>query len=238
MWTSTGPFINPLGDRIDMGKREVYSRESKARRYDDWRFGGRSGSHVDNRERSFFVEFCGNGPVLDVACGTGRITKSLLEAGKDVVSSDYSMAMLKKLDTPNPKLRADAFSLPFNGSAFGTVTFGRFFQHYKELKPALKEASRVLIPGGIIVFDALKWSPRNMLPGDSRVYRHNPKEVRSVAEDIGMELVRWDAAFLFSPGLYRFLPHPLVRFLDWMEKAVPRRLRVRAFYMLSKTGKD
>lgn len=63
---------------------------------------------------------------LDVACGTGFLTRLLPGA---VVGSDASHGMLaeSRARHGHPLVRADAFALPFRDSSFDQVFTGHFF---------------------------------------------------------------------------------------------------------------
>ena len=68
--------------------------------------------------------------VLDLACGTGDLCRTLADAGYRPIGADFSAGMLHAATTPAPLVRADALCLPFADGAFdgewrtslGTVT--------------------------------------------------------------------------------------------------------------------
>jgi ubiquinone/menaquinone biosynthesis C-methylase UbiE len=79
-----------------LSKREFYSRPDVAREYDRQRFGGLSGARVNERELEIVESLLPpSGRVLDLACGTGRLTHRLAARGYDVVALDSSPAMLR-----------------------------------------------------------------------------------------------------------------------------------------------
>ena len=82
---------------------------------------------------------------LDVACGTGFLTKHL---HGDVVALDQSLAMLELARAAAPHatfVHGDAFALPFPNDAFGRVFTGHFYGHLDEEERTrfLAEARRV-----------------------------------------------------------------------------------------------
>jgi SAM-dependent methyltransferase len=100
--------------------------------------------------------------VLEVACGTGRVTRRLLErlAGTGtIVATDLNEAMMacgKSQLGERPGLQwrqADATALPFEDRAFDAVVcqFGLMF--FPDKAAALREAFRVLAPGGVYLFN-------------------------------------------------------------------------------------
>jgi ubiquinone/menaquinone biosynthesis C-methylase UbiE len=111
------------------------------------------------------------GAVLETACGTGISTEYLrrgLPDGVSIVATDLSPAMLalacsRRGDLAEVRFEpADAQALPFDDGSFDAVTqqFGLMFVPDKPL--AMREARRVLKPGGTLalnVWDDLASSP-------------------------------------------------------------------------------
>ena len=94
--------------------------------------------------------------VLDVACGTGFLTRHLRG---DVVAIDQSSAMVEVARTRLPRaqvLRADAVPLSFADGEFETVLTSHFYGHLLEDERAafLSEARRVA--GDLIVVDSAR----------------------------------------------------------------------------------
>src|SRR5215813_11220324 len=63
------------------------------------------------------------GPVLELGCGTGRVTRPLAKAGIDIIGIDRSAAMLARIRIPNPQsqipvVRGDIRALPFADGSF------------------------------------------------------------------------------------------------------------------------
>ena len=119
--------------------------------------------------------------VLELGCGTGRVTRhlrSIIPATGRIIASDISEDMLvvakeklKKLDIDWQII--DARELPFNDNSIDLVVccFGYMFVPDK-LK-AFAEAFRVLRPGGMLIFTT--WDKLE-LNGASQVYRKTIKE--------------------------------------------------------------
>jgi demethylmenaquinone methyltransferase/2-methoxy-6-polyprenyl-1,4-benzoquinol methylase len=85
--------------------------------------------------------------VLDLACGTGDLCRTLVEAGHDPVGVDFSAGMLRAAHTDVPLVRADAMQLPFADATFDGVTCGFALRNFAALEPVLAECARVLRPG-------------------------------------------------------------------------------------------
>src|SRR6266700_3209784 len=102
------------------------------------------------------------GDVLEIACGTGLLTRHLrerLDGAPRLVATDLSAAML---DYARNKLsgsqgiewrEADAASLPFGDGEFGAVVCGFGVMFVPDKNAAFSEAYRVLKRGGILLFN-------------------------------------------------------------------------------------
>lgn len=99
--------------------------------------------------------------VLEIAAGTGVVTRSLASAlpeSVSIVATDLNQPMLDQaaaLGTTRPVewRRADAMQLPFRDGTFDAVVcqFGAMF--FPEKSKAFSEARRVLKSGGVFIFN-------------------------------------------------------------------------------------
>jgi demethylmenaquinone methyltransferase/2-methoxy-6-polyprenyl-1,4-benzoquinol methylase len=97
--------------------------------------------------------------LLDVACGTGDLTRLAQRRGFRVVGADLSAGMLRANHTGAPLLQADCSRLPFPDGAFDGLVCGYALRNFSDLAGALAETARVLRPGGrvaILEVDAPK----------------------------------------------------------------------------------
>jgi len=85
--------------------------------------------------------------VLDLACGTGDLCRTLAEAGAAPVGVDFSAGMLHAARTEAPLVRADALRLPFADATFDALTCGFALRNFAALAPVFGECARVLRPG-------------------------------------------------------------------------------------------
>lgn len=159
------------------------------------------------------------GDVLEIACGTGLVTRRLrerLQPPVRLVATDLSKAML---EYARGKLahyegiawrEADAASLPFGDGEFGAVVCALGLMFVPDKRQALREARRVLRDGGLLclsVWDAIETNPHSLacaeaieglFPGDDSVrFRvpfemHDPALLRGLLADAGFRDVRID----------------------------------------------
>lgn len=100
------------------------------------------------------------GPVLDLACGTGRHLRALDRRGIVAFGLDLSAALLRRAaaDSARARLvRGDMRALPFRAAAFGAVvslfsSFG-YFPDADDDVGVLREIRRVLRDNGRLVLD-------------------------------------------------------------------------------------
>jgi len=113
---------------------------------------------------AFFQQHVGSlhGPVLDLACGTGRHVAELKSAGYHAVGCDLSYTLLRTGINEYgamPLARADMRTLPFaDGSFDGLVNFFTSFGYFatdRENTGVVREMARVLDTGAAFVFDYL-----------------------------------------------------------------------------------
>lgn len=145
------------------------------------------------------------GRVLDIACGTGRYTETLLSRGYLAGGVDISSAMLgfaekrvghyaNLLALPN----ADAESLPFADSSFDGTTCMRLFHRVPPVHRSamIQEVKRVTKDWAILFFGAhspwlnLRQSVRStMIPGRrSNPYPIEPSKIFRLVSENGFEV--------------------------------------------------
>jgi demethylmenaquinone methyltransferase/2-methoxy-6-polyprenyl-1,4-benzoquinol methylase len=86
--------------------------------------------------------------VIDLACGTGDLCRTLRAAGHVPVGVDFSAGMLGAANTDAPLVRADAVQLPFPTGSVDAVTCGFALRNFVDLTSVLTECARILAPGG------------------------------------------------------------------------------------------
>jgi SAM-dependent methyltransferase len=99
--------------------------------------------------------------VLDLAAGTGKLTRQLPETGAEVVAVEPVDEMRALLEAAVPSalaLRGTAEAIPLADGSVDAVTVAQAF-HWFDRGAALAEIHRVLRPGGGL---ALVWNTRDL----------------------------------------------------------------------------
>ena len=138
------------------------------------------------------------GDVLEIACGTGLLTRRLrarLDPSVRLVATDLSAAMLdyargKPSTSGNIEWReADAAKLLFRDGEFGALICGFGFMFVPDKNAAFSEAHRVLKDGGMLLFnvwDRIEENPHimanaevleSLFPGDAEMRFRIPYEM-------------------------------------------------------------
>lgn len=101
--------------------------------------------------------------VLDAACGTGRNLARLADADTRPIGLDLSLGMLRRARRKDPRatvVQADlGRDLPLEGSVFDAVLYGLVGEHLTDLPSVFREARRVLVPEGRVIFSVFHPEP-------------------------------------------------------------------------------
>jgi len=106
--------------------------------------------------------------VVDVACGTGAVTRAILEildGTGSVIGVDPSTGMLAQARARIPAefREGEAEALPFPDESFDFLTMGYALRHVSDLGRAFTEYRRVLRPGGRLLLLEIT-RPKGRLP--------------------------------------------------------------------------
>jgi SAM-dependent methyltransferase len=94
--------------------------------------------------------------VVDLAAGTGKLTRPLAAMGCRVIAVEPVTEMRARIGHGIPALQGTAEAIPLHTASADVVTVGQAF-HWFEAPAALAEITRVLRPGGAL---ALVWNRR------------------------------------------------------------------------------
>ncbi len=103
------------------------------------------------REMVEHLDLPSDAQVLDVAAGTGLITRLLEERGHNVIALDLTREMLygvRRLGSS--AVLATAEALPFRDATFDGLTFGYLLRYVADPSGTMRELARVVRPGGVI----------------------------------------------------------------------------------------
>jgi len=138
---------------------EYYDR--RAPEYDDWYMGtglfaerDRPGWHEELRDLCAAVAALPAAATLDVACGTGFLTRHLRGAVTGLDQSAQMLEIARERIPGGHLVRGDAVPLPFDDSSFDRVFTGHFYGHLRagERERFVAEARRVA--GQLVVVDS------------------------------------------------------------------------------------
>jgi ubiquinone/menaquinone biosynthesis C-methylase UbiE len=130
--------------------------ESSTARYDGlatWYDDYNAASARDNREPVIELLGPGTGWCLDVGCGTGQYFEAIRSTGRTPVGLDRSIDQLRIAgERDRAVVQGDAAALPFADASFPTVVSLWASTDVDDWDQVMREAARVLQPGGRFVF--------------------------------------------------------------------------------------
>lgn len=98
------------------------------------------------------LPFRGEGRLLDVGCGPGRLLQELREQGWNVSGVDFSTLAVERAHSVGLNVKqGDLMSAAFKDNAFDVVLFNHSLEHMYDPIKTLQEAYRILRPGGALV---------------------------------------------------------------------------------------
>lgn len=152
-----------------------------------------------------------SGDLLDIGCGCmpyeplltappSRVTRYI---GLDLPETTYS----------KPDVAWDGCRMPFGDASFDCALATEVFEHCPDPEAVMREAHRVLKPGGLLVFTVPFLWPLHCAPNDA--YRYTPFALQRHLENAGFSAIDiralggWDASLAQMMGLWvrrRWMP--------------------------------
>ncbi len=180
----------------------------------------------------------GLGPMLDLGCGEGRLTKPLPALDVPTVSLDRSATMLAAV--PGIRVLGDARHLPIRDQAFGSVAALYMLYHLEDPRQALAESLCILRPGGLFAASApSRYNDPELAdvlpPSEPDSFDAENAEEMLAGFFEKIEVDRWDAPLVHLPD--RNALHIYLQGRQLSQTTIERALRyVKTPLILTKRG--
>jgi ubiquinone/menaquinone biosynthesis C-methylase UbiE len=232
---------------MDKKQQKKYYRKQAAN-YDN--------NHLFNREnRNHFKKAqiinelltpSNNAKILEIGTGTGihgqyMIKKSINYYGLDISEHMLHQATGRCSALKNRLVCGDGEHLPYSNNSFKGVYFATSLHHLPMPAEGIKEAARVLKPGGkLVLMEPNYWFPKNFLqahliPEEKNGKLMRPHYFRKWGEKAGLTLQKIDY-YLYTPPVPEALI-PLYEVIDNIMKKIPLinklSIMVSALYILN-----
>ena len=176
--------------------------------------------------------------LLDIGSGGGVLSEEFAQAGCQVTGIDISSKSIEiaQAHAVRSGLSIDyrvgsGTDLPFDGSRFEAVTCCDVLEHIGDWKRVIAEAARVLVPGGLFLFDTINRTFKSrlmfifglqqfpltrLMPADTHVWDMfiRPDELKSALRENGLHVEDLQGA--------QIAKHPLAALLDIQQRKLGR----------------
>jgi ubiquinone/menaquinone biosynthesis C-methylase UbiE len=214
---------------------DYYDRQAAT--YDRDRFGSNYGKFIDIQERRILNRWLSGGDrkVLELACGTGRLSDLAVVACD---ASQESLKIAKRRRPPTCFVAADATQLPFKTQSIDAVFAFHLFMHLDRgsIRQILAEAARVLRDQGLFIADVASATRRRAgrrLAGDSKPWHGSTalsaSEFKVLCAEFGFAPVRLTGLMLIP--IHR-VPDRLRPFLVRLDRWLSARLPSLSSYLV------
>jgi ubiquinone/menaquinone biosynthesis C-methylase UbiE len=174
--------VDPMAAKIDEpivgSPAEIYDKYNVPALFGPW-----------SEDFVAFVAPTSGQSILDVACGTGALTKLLADkagVSSRIVGLDFDDAMLSIARSHRPEIEwreANAMDMPFQNAEFDIITSHQGFQFIPDKQTGLREIHRVLTPNGQVKLSI--WRSIEYIPGYHAISKALAKWVNPDAAKLG-----------------------------------------------------
>jgi ubiquinone/menaquinone biosynthesis C-methylase UbiE len=171
-----------------MDREIVAYYDQLASTYDADRFANSYGQFIDRRERQILeTSLAPNANrILDIGCGTGRLTNYATH-GCD--ASGQSLGLAADRHPSKAFAQADVVDLPYQTGDFDAAFCFHVYMHLdvQAIKSSFSEVSRILRPGGIYIADIASARRRRLTRHSSTGWHGATSLTRAEFADIGAQ---------------------------------------------------
>lgn len=131
------------------------------------------------------------GKLVDIGCGRMPYRKELEPLVDSYTGVDHPNVSKLYSSATKPDVLADAKKLPFGNNTFDIALLIQVLEHVDLPHEVIKEASRVLKPGGVLILSLPFFYPLHDMPHDWG--RYSSTALRSFIDNAGLQLVKLEA---------------------------------------------
>lgn len=209
--------------------RGYYSRKQVVDKYDSGRISSARGRMRYGLQQKLLYEMLPKPPasVIEIGCGTGIFTRRSIEQGFQITVVEPSEAMIEaccqRLSESNLNagiVRANGVSLPFADGQFSAAYCLNVLSHIREPITIVAEMTRVIRPGGVVVFNfpnlsspagiLIHWiiNPLRRILKKQKVYTHYylVRRLLNQCAKLPVTIIRRTGLFPLDWRLYRMNP--------------------------------
>ncbi len=146
-----------------------------------------------------------SGRIADVGCGSGILSRRLVDAGYEVNGFDISPAMIRlaRAKVPEAHFRAAPLGSMRVPPCRAVIAIGEVISYARSVRAFFKRAARALDPGGLFIFDFVESTDRRTYPPKSIGGADWALVVRADADRAGRVLTREITTFRKIGRVYR-----------------------------------
>jgi SAM-dependent methyltransferase len=153
--------------------------------------------------------------IADIGCGEGALAAATSSPQMQIIGIDTSPTMLAACS--GPRVQADARRLPFASGSFDAAVTVNMLYHLRDPAAAIREAHRILCPGGQFIATAIS---RHDSPELAAIWKPAPstfdaEEAPGIVASVfgAAEAGHWDAPLITLPHHETVRDYLIARFV-------------------------